>query len=149
MVVGNTVHGSSVKTTKHHQCYRIYRNKQRRITLIAIKPTIVLKSTISDKDLQFYRQMALEYCELNITEEEMNLETVKKHMERFRSFGIEPVFLNVMTLQKNDIIDLNLTEKNGQPVCRDDEIAKYIAGRRRSCLPVKRDGTPEMPCGKG
>ncbi len=93
---------------------------------MAIKPTIVLKSTISDKDLQFYRQMALEYCELNITEEEMELETVKKHMERFRSFGIEPVFLNVMTLQKNDIIDLNLTVKNGQPVSRDDEIAKYI-----------------------
>lgn len=91
-----------------------------------IKPTIVLKSTISDEDLQFYRQMALGYCELNITEEEMDLETVKKHIERFRSFDIEPVYLNVMTLQKNDIIDLNLTEKDGKPVSRDTEIEKFI-----------------------
>ena len=93
---------------------------------MVIKPTIVLRSDTTDEVLQYYRQSALEYCELNITEDEMELETVNQAIERLRSFDIEPVYLNVLSLQKNKTIILNLTDDNGKPVNRDEEIEKFI-----------------------
>lgn len=93
---------------------------------MAIKPSIVLNYSLTDADLQFFRQMALRHCELVVDEEHMNEDFIGAQIERFRSFEIEPLFVNVPTMQKNDIIDLNLTEKNGQKVSRDDEIAKFI-----------------------
>ena len=93
---------------------------------MAIKPSIVLSCRLTDEDLQFYRQMSLKYCELVISEDQMDEEFISSQIARFRSFEIEPLFLNVPTMQKNDIIDLNLTEKNGRKVSRDDEIAKFI-----------------------
>ncbi len=69
--------------------------------------------------------MGIEWVELNAKEEECEPENLKKIKERLEGFGLSIALVSVNSLQKNDIIDLNLTEKNGKPVSRDTEIARF------------------------
>ncbi len=88
-------------------------------TLVGARPSM------SDRELTFIREMAVSHVELNISEAEANVETLQQIAARFAAFGITIDLINCVTLQKNDIIDLNLTEKNGKPADRDAEIFRF------------------------
>ena len=90
-----------------------------------MKPTVGVIPGMTDEQLSFIRQMGIEYVELNVKEEESSPENLKVIADRFAGFGLTICLLSCMSLQKNDIIDLNLTEKNGQSVSRDAEIEKF------------------------
>lgn len=92
---------------------------------MSMKTLVGARLSMSDRELTFIREMAVSHVELNISEKEATVETLKAAVERFAAFGITIDLINCVTLQKNDIIDLNLTEKNGQPASRDEEIRRF------------------------
>ena len=92
---------------------------------MSMKPTVGVIPNMTDEQLSFIREMGIEYVELNTKEEESTPESLKAIADRFSGFGLTICIISCMTLQKNDVIDLNLTEKNGQSVSRDTEIEKF------------------------
>lgn len=92
---------------------------------MAMKPIMGVVSAVTDEQLSFIREMGIEYVELNAKEEDTTKEKLKATSERFASFGLKIALISVNSLQKNSIIDLNLTEKNGKAVNRDEEIARF------------------------
>ena len=92
---------------------------------MSLKPMIGIRSATTDAELAFIRQMGIEYVEINVKEEETTPEALKAFADRLAAFGLKICNVSCMSLQKNDIIDLNLKEKNGAPADRDVEIAKF------------------------
>lgn len=90
-----------------------------------MKPIISIGAAMTDEQLAFIREMGIEYVEINVREAETTPECLKAIADRLASFGMKICIVSCNSLQKNDIIDLNLTGKNGQTVSRDDEIAKF------------------------
>lgn len=80
----------------------------------------------TDEELAFIREMGVEHVELNIKESQCNVETIQAELDRLAKFGLSAPILSCWTLQKNPVIDLNLTEVDGKPASRDEEIAKFI-----------------------
>ena len=92
---------------------------------MSLKPMIGIRSATTDAELAFIRQMGIEYVEINVKEEETTPEALKAFADRLAAFGLKICNVSCMSLQKNDIIDLNLTEKDGKAVSRDEEIARF------------------------
>ena len=92
---------------------------------MSLKPMIGIRSATTDAELAFIRQMGIEYVEINVKEEETTPEALKAFADRLAAFGLKICNVSCMSLQKNDVIDLNLKEKNGAPADRDVEIAKF------------------------
>lgn len=92
---------------------------------MSMKPIMNIGSKMSDEQLAFIREMGMEYVELNITEAESTPENLKKIAGQLAKHGLKISIVTCNSLQKNDIIDLNLHEKNGNPVSRDAEIARF------------------------
>ena len=87
---------------------------------MTMKVTIPVISSIDDDSLAFIREMGVEHVELNIKEEEVDINILNDIRTRFAHFGITPVLLSCMTLQKNPAIDLGWDT-------RDQEIDKFNA----------------------
>ena len=92
---------------------------------MSMKPIVGIRTAAADYELAFIREMGIEYVELNLREEETSPEALEAVKTRLAGYGLKIAILSCMTLQKNDIIDLNLTEKNGKAVSRDQEIARF------------------------
>lgn len=92
---------------------------------MSLKPMISIRTAITDAELAFIRQMGIEYVEINVKEDEAAPEALKAFAGRLAQFNLKICLVTCMTLQKNDIIDLNLTEKDGRSVSRDEEIARF------------------------
>jgi len=90
-----------------------------------MKPIVGIRYGAADFELAFIREMGVEYVELNLREEEATPEMLEAVKARLAAFDLKISILSCMSLQKNDIIDLNLTEKNGKAVSRDEEIARF------------------------
>lgn len=92
---------------------------------MSMKPTIGISPATTDEALAFIREMGIEWVELNAKEEDCEPENLAAIVERLKRFDLAICLVSVNSLQKNDIIDLNLTEKNGKEVSRDVEIEKF------------------------
>ena len=92
---------------------------------MSMKPLIGIRYAATDEELATIREMGVQHVELNAKEEECTPESLKALKDRLAAFGLEIVIVSVNSLQKNDIIDLNLKEKNGRPADRDAEIARF------------------------
>lgn len=90
-----------------------------------MKPIMSIGANMTDEQLSFIREMGIEYVEINVREEDTTPEKLKEISHRLSGFGMKISIVSCNSLQKNDVIDLNLTEKNGQPASRDAEIAKF------------------------
>lgn len=90
-----------------------------------MKPIMSIGANMTDDQLSLIREMGIEYVEINVRESETTPESLKAISDRLATFGMKICIVSCNSLQKNDIIDLNLTEKNGQTVSRDVEIAKF------------------------
>ena len=93
---------------------------------MAIKPTYNAGTRQPDEVYKAYREMGMEWVQLSFSEEELNIETMQKEIDRLAAYHLKPWSINCMTLQKDPVIHLNLTEYKGQPADRDTEIAKFI-----------------------
>ena len=92
---------------------------------MSMKPIIGIRSAVTDEELSFIREMGIEYVELNVREEETSPAALQAIADRLAGYGLTVCIVSCNSLQKNDIIDLNLTEKDGRPVSRDAEIARF------------------------
>ena len=92
---------------------------------MSMKPLVGIRYAAADYELASIREMGVEYVELNLREEETTPEMLEAIKARLASFDLKIGILSCNSLQKNDIIDLNLTEKNGRAVSRDAEIARF------------------------
>lgn len=92
---------------------------------MSMKPLVGIRYGAADFGLATIREMGVEYVELNLREEETTPEMLRAIKDRLASFDLKIGILSCNSLQKNDIIDLNLTEKNGRAVSRDEEIARF------------------------
>ena len=92
---------------------------------MSMKTIIGVGAAMTDDQLAFIREMGVEYVELNVKEEQTTPEALKAIADNFARFGLKIAIVSCNSLQKNDVIDLNLKEKNGQPADRDVEIAKF------------------------
>lgn len=92
---------------------------------MSMKPIMSIGANMTDDQLSLIREMGIEYVEINVRENETTPENLKAISDRLATFGMKICIVSCNSLQKNDIIDLNLTEKNGQAVSRDVEIAKF------------------------
>ena len=94
---------------------------------MSMKPIALIRVGMSDNELAFIREMGLEYVELNTDKEQAMPDALAAEQARLAAHDLKIAILSCMPLQKNDIIDLNLTEKNGKAVSRDKEIADFNA----------------------
>lgn len=92
---------------------------------MSMKPTIGILTKATDDELSFIREMGVEWVELNAKEEECEPAKLEATKKRLKLFDLNINVVSVNSLQKNDIIDLNLSTKNGQPVSKDKEIERF------------------------
>lgn len=78
-----------------------------------MKTTILVNYDISDDELAFIRQMGVEHIELN-TDRIMDADELIGIRKRFGGYGITPMLLSCMPMQKNRLIDLGLDGRDGQ-----------------------------------
>ena len=94
---------------------------------MSMKPIALIRFGMSENELAFIREMGVGYVELNCTEEQAAPASLAAEQARLAAHDLKIAILSCLPLQKNDIIDLNLTEKDGKAVSRDEEIARYNA----------------------
>ena len=94
---------------------------------MSMKPFLNAHPAMTDDELRFIREMGLEHVEIYLSEAETNAEALRAIKAHFAGFGLEIAIASCLPLQKNDVIDLNLTEKDGKPADRDREIDRFIA----------------------
>ena len=92
---------------------------------MSMKPYVNIAPSMTDAEFAFIREMGLEYVECYFRAEDANLAGIRAVQARLAPFGLQIAIASCLPLQKNDVIDLNLTEKNGKPVSRDAEIARF------------------------
>ena len=92
---------------------------------MSMKPLALIRDGMSENELAFIREMGVEYVELNTNVEQALPELLAAEKARLAAHDLKIAILSCMPLQKNDVIDLNLTEKDGRPVSRDEEIEKF------------------------
>lgn len=90
-----------------------------------MKPIMSIGANMTDDQLSLIREMGIEYVEINVRESETTPENLRSIADRLANFGMKICIVSCNSLQKNDIIDLNLTEKKGVSVSRDAEIEKF------------------------
>ena len=100
---------------------------------MSMKPFLNAQPAMTDAQLRFIREMGLEHVEIYLREEETAPERLRAIRDRFAAFGLTIAIASCLPLQKNDVIDLNLTEKDGQPV---NDIAKRLYLETNTVTPL-------------
>ena len=94
---------------------------------MSMKPFLNAHPGMTDDELRFIREMGLEHVEIYVNEAQADAASLQAIRERFRAFGLKIAIASCLPLQKNDVIDLDLKEKNGAPASRDREIERFNA----------------------
>ena len=92
---------------------------------MSMKVTVPVRIGNTDEELGFIRAMGVEHVELNIGPDQIDSALLRAELDRLAAYGLTAVILSCSALQKNDVIDLNLKEKDGKAVSRDREIERF------------------------